>query len=79
VNTGPDGDPNLAMVLADIRPGSPVPPVKHEVNRDLRQPEYNQIDLQAFEASKPDFVVSFTEDQNGFYIKTKNIRRNPLR
>jgi FtsP/CotA-like multicopper oxidase with cupredoxin domain len=68
VDTGPDGDPNPAMVLADLRPGSSASLVKQEVNRDLRPPEYKQVDLRAFEASQPDFVVSFTEDKNGFYI-----------
>jgi suppressor of ftsI len=68
VNTGPDGDPNPAMVLADIRPGSSAPFVKEKINPALSPPEYRQIDLRAFEASQPDFVVSFTEDKNGFYI-----------
>ncbi len=56
------------MVLADVRPGSSAPPEEQKINRDLRQPEYKQIDLRAFEDSQPDFVVSFTEDKNGFYI-----------
>ena len=68
VDTGPDGDPNPAMVLADIRPGSSATTVKHTANRDVRPPEYKQIDLRTFETSQPDFVVSFTEDKNGFYI-----------
>jgi FtsP/CotA-like multicopper oxidase with cupredoxin domain len=68
VDTGPDGDPNPAMVLADIHPGSSAPHVKQEVNRDLGSREYKQLDLRTFEASQPDFVVSFTEDKNGFYI-----------
>ena len=68
VDTGPDGDPNPAMVLADIRPGSSPPLVKHAAKRDVRPPQYKQIDLRAFETSQPDFVVSFTEDKNGFYI-----------
>ena len=68
VDTGPDGDPNPAMVLADIRGGSSARPVKQKVNRDVTPPEYKQIDLRAFETSQPDFVVSFTEDKNGFYI-----------
>jgi suppressor of ftsI len=68
VNTGPDGDPNPAMVLADIRPGSLARLVKQEANRDFRPPEYKHIDLRAFQASQPDFVVAFTEDKNGFYI-----------
>jgi suppressor of ftsI len=68
VNTGPDGDPNPAMVLADVRPGSSALPIEQKINRDLRQPPHKQVDLRAFEASRPDFVVSFTEDKNGFYI-----------
>ncbi|HXM93927.1 MAG TPA: multicopper oxidase family protein [Candidatus Dormibacteraeota bacterium] len=71
VNTGPDGDPDPAMVLADVRPPSSAPPVKQKINVDLRQPEYKQIDLRAFEASEPDFVMSFTEDKNGFYINNQ--------
>ena len=68
VDTGPDGDPNPAMVLADIRGGSSARPVKQKVNRDLTPPESKQIDLGAFETSPADFIVSFTEDKNGFYI-----------
>src|ERR1700693_321950 len=68
VNTGPDGDPNPAMVLADVRPGSSAPLVKQVVNRDVRPAQYKQVDLRAYEVSRPDFVVSFTEDKNGFYI-----------
>ncbi len=67
VYTGPDGDPNPAMVLADTRPGSSAPIAK-QADHDPRPPEFKQIDLRAFEASPPDFVVSFTEDKNGFYI-----------
>ena len=71
VNTGPDGDPNPAMVLADVQPGSSAPPAEQKIKRDSRQPEYKQIDLRAFEASQPDFVMSFTEDKNGFYINNQ--------
>jgi suppressor of ftsI len=68
VNTGPDGDANPAMVLADVRPGSLAPRLQQTINGDLTQPEYRPIDLRTFEAAKPDFVVTFTEDKNGFYI-----------
>ncbi len=71
VNTGPDGDPNPAMVLADIAPGSSAASVARKANRDLRKPEFKQVDLQRFEQSDPDFVVIFTEDKNGFYINGK--------
>ncbi len=69
VNTGPSGDPNPEMVLADVRPGSPsASRATHETNRDLRKPEFKQVDLQSFEKTDPNFVVIFTEDKNGFYI-----------
>jgi FtsP/CotA-like multicopper oxidase with cupredoxin domain len=71
VNTGLAGDPNPAMVLADIRPGSSTAPVRQRTDRDSRKPEFKQIDLKAFEQSEPDFVATFTEDKNGFYINNQ--------
>jgi suppressor of ftsI len=68
VDTGADGDPNPEMVLADVRPGPSTPIVKHAINRDLGPPEYKHTDLRASQTSQPDFVVTFTEDKNGFYI-----------
>ena len=68
VDTGTAGDPNPEMVLADLVPGrlravkdTPVPvAAKSHVRRE--------IDLEAMKKSAPDFVVTFTEDKNGFYI-----------
>jgi suppressor of ftsI len=71
VDTGRDGDPNPGMVLADIRPGSSTSSVQQRSNRDFRKPEFKQIDLQSFEQSEPDFVATFTEDKNGFYINNQ--------
>ena len=68
VNTGSAGDPNAAMVLADLRIGASKPPARQTVHRKLAPPEYKSLDLQSFESSQPDFVVTFTEDKNGFYI-----------
>ena len=71
VDTGPDGDANPFMVVADlaneIGARSPVwtlpttsgPPIYKEIS---------SYTLQQLEASKPDFTVTFTEDKNGFYI-----------
>jgi suppressor of ftsI len=78
VSTGPDGDPNPAMVLADLTdalgagqtprlqtvPGSPV---------------YRPIPsskLAALQQSRPDFSVIFTEDKHGFYINDKKYESN---
>src|SRR5438309_5757471 len=68
-DTGADGDSNPAMVLADIvlapppnlqsRPalgGSPV------------YATFSPTDLKQVESSDPQFVVTFTEDKQGFYI-----------
>jgi FtsP/CotA-like multicopper oxidase with cupredoxin domain len=67
VDTGPDGDPNPAMVLADTVPqsaanSSPKPP------ESSRKPDLKTLDLAAEEQAPPRFIVTFTEDKNGFYI-----------
>ena len=73
VDTGPDGDPNPGMVLADLaqpssdRIGSKSPPKQvHAV--DKRPPLYKPLDLEQWKKTTPDFTVTFTEDKNGFYI-----------
>jgi len=73
VDTGPDGDPNPGMVLADLaqpssdRIGSKSPAKQvHAV--DKRPPLYKPLDLEQLKKTTPDFTVTFTEDKNGFYI-----------
>jgi FtsP/CotA-like multicopper oxidase with cupredoxin domain len=67
VDTGPDGDPNPAMVLADI-----VPPVgagsAAKISETSVKPALDTVDLAAEERVPPRFTVTFTEDKNGFYI-----------
>jgi suppressor of ftsI len=67
VDTGPEGDPNPAMVLADIvpRPASRSTP---KVLASARKPDLKTLDLAAEEKAPPRFVVTFTEDKKGFYI-----------
>jgi suppressor of ftsI len=74
IDTGPDGDPNPAMTLADIvslpHSAERTPPTP----RDLQTPVYKPISpaqITSIESSSPDFVVTFTEDKNGFYINGK--------
>ena len=70
VDTGPDGDPNPAMVLADIAPrpaGETVP----RASRSFLKPDATAFDLTAEEEAPPRFIVTFTEDKNGFYINGK--------
>jgi suppressor of ftsI len=76
VDTGPVGDPNPAMVLADVvtpRSGrsdaNSVPEQAHDV--DPRPPIYNLVDIEPLKKTAPDFIVTFTEDKNGFYINSR--------
>jgi FtsP/CotA-like multicopper oxidase with cupredoxin domain len=73
VDTGPDGDPNPGMVLADVvRPravqstADRAPGPGHAIEN--RPPPYKPIDIEPLKKFAPDFVVTFTEDKNGFYI-----------
>ena len=73
VDTGPDGDPNPGMALADLvqpssdRLGSDSPPQQmHAI--DEGSPVYKPVDVEPLEKTAPDFIVKFTEDKNGFYI-----------
>jgi FtsP/CotA-like multicopper oxidase with cupredoxin domain len=68
-DTGPDGDSNPAMVLADIVSTQPSrlrarpAPSKAPVYASFRPTVLKRI-----KASEPQFVVNFTEDKEGFYI-----------
>jgi suppressor of ftsI len=67
VDTGPAGDPNPAMVLADIvaRPAAALTP---KVLASVRKTDLKTLDLAAEEKAPPRFIMTFTEDQRGFYI-----------
>jgi FtsP/CotA-like multicopper oxidase with cupredoxin domain len=67
VDTGPDGDPNPAMVLADIVPRSAARSTE-KVPQSSRKPDLDTLDLTAEESAPPRFTVTFTEDKQGFYI-----------
>src|SRR6266581_2203064 len=67
VDTGPDGDPNPAMVLADIVPRSAAKSMS-KVSESSRKPDLKTLDLAAEEKAPPRFIVTFTEDKKGFYI-----------
>jgi FtsP/CotA-like multicopper oxidase with cupredoxin domain len=74
IDTGPDGDPNPAMALADLV-DLPHPAVKTvPTPRNIQAPVYKPVSttqIKSIENSSPDFVVTFTEDKNGFYINGK--------
>jgi suppressor of ftsI len=67
VDTGPDGDPNPAMVLADIVPRRATGPIP-KVSQNSDKPAPKTLNLAAEEEAPPRFIVTFTEDQKGFYI-----------
>jgi FtsP/CotA-like multicopper oxidase with cupredoxin domain len=75
-DTGPDGDSNPAMVLADIVPArqptqSQSATIAAPVYKTFSQPELKHV-----ESSEPQFVVNFTEDKQGFYINGKKFEMN---
>jgi FtsP/CotA-like multicopper oxidase with cupredoxin domain len=69
-DTGPDGDPNRAMVLADLVNIPETGPIR-TTPFDAAPPLYKRLSttiIARAEGSSPDFVVNFTEDKKGFYI-----------
>jgi FtsP/CotA-like multicopper oxidase with cupredoxin domain len=69
--TGRDGDPNPAMVLADLVPIERTVPGHQTAHIDARPPTSKPLPpamIARVEHSSPDFVVHFTEDKKGFYI-----------
>lgn len=74
VDTGPDGDPNRQMVLADLDLTSQNSPHRGTLPKSLERAVYKSIEssrLHALEATAPQFTVKFTEDDHGFYINDK--------
>ena len=73
-DTGPDGDPNPAMVLADIV-ATPQPSHGNQAaSTRLPATVYKLVSpklIARTENSPSDFVVTFTEDKMGFYINGK--------
>jgi suppressor of ftsI len=73
-DTGPDGDPNPAMVLADMadiaQPTLVGPTALVSAQPRLYKPLSRKL-IAGLENSPPDFVVTFTEDKKGFYINDK--------
>jgi suppressor of ftsI len=74
VDTGPDGDNNPAMVLADVVSSPQAAEPERKVPALSGPAVYKNFSSQRLETIKahdPDFTVVFTEDQNGFYINGK--------
>jgi suppressor of ftsI len=67
VDTGPAGDPNPQMVLADVVP-RPAAESTPKLFQSSRKPDLKTLDFAAEEKAPPRFTVIFTEDKKGFYI-----------
>jgi suppressor of ftsI len=67
VDTGPVGDPNPGMTLADIVPHRAADSTS-KISETSIKPHLKTPDLSAEEKVPPRFIVTFTEDKNGFYI-----------
>src|SRR5271163_4535725 len=75
VNTGADGDPNPAMVLADLDTNAEEAVPTHSLqagpyDKAIYRPLPNHV-RNRLERSAPDFTVKFSEDKNGFYINDR--------
>jgi len=69
-DTGSDGDPNGAMVLADLVTKRSLR-ASRTIVEDTGAPVYQPVPLaiqHSVEQSEPQFTAVFTEDKNGFYI-----------
>jgi suppressor of ftsI len=78
VNTGPAGDPNPGMVLADLVQPSLIQPspdrdsaAQYKHTSQGRRPFYKPVNVESLKKSAPTFTTIFTEDKNGFYINGK--------
>jgi suppressor of ftsI len=68
-DSGPDGDSNPAMVLADILSAQPSRlQARPALGGKPVYANFSPAVLKRVEASEPQFVVNFTEDKQGFYI-----------
>src|SRR4029078_11320914 len=76
-DTGPDGDSNPAMVLADIIPAQiPSVQTRPALGGSPVYATFSPSTLKRVEVSDPQFVVTFTEDKQGFYINDRKFEMN---
>src|ERR1700723_1694374 len=80
VNTGPDGDPNPDMILADLDPSARESAPTHSVqagpyDKAKYKPLPNRIRDQ-LERSAPDFTVKFGEDKKGSYVNDRRFAQD---
>jgi FtsP/CotA-like multicopper oxidase with cupredoxin domain len=70
VDTGPDGDPNPGMLLADITSTDTAPAGPPEPGKvaTTKPPAFRLVDLERMKREPPRFTAVFSEDDKGFYI-----------
>jgi suppressor of ftsI len=85
VDTGPSGDPNPGMILADVVPFNSkkaTDPTSQPVHENsphaisVRPPYYRASDVEALKKAAPNFTVIFTEDKDGFYVDGQKYARD---
>ena len=78
IDTGPDGDANPSMVIADVGTADVTSPT-HAVPASKEAAVYKEPSarkIRALETSTPDYTVTFTEDKKGFYINGHKFAMN---
>lgn len=76
-DTGPDGDSNPAMVLADIVSALPSSlQTRPALGGAPVYATFSPTVLKRVETAEPQFVVTFTEDKQGFYINGQKFEMN---
>jgi suppressor of ftsI len=76
-DTGPDGDSNPAMVLADVVSAKPSSlEARPALGGSPVYATFSPTTLKRVEATEPQFVVNFTEDKQGFYINGQKFEMN---
>jgi FtsP/CotA-like multicopper oxidase with cupredoxin domain len=71
VDTGPDGDPNAGMVLADLVPVAEPFSLPPPLPSGGTSPAHKIVAVAGLEQSAPQFTVIFSEDKNNFYINNQ--------
>src|SRR5256886_8981668 len=76
-DTGPDGDSNPAIVLPDIVSAqAPNNQARSALDGAPVYATFSPVILKRVETSEPQFVVTFTEDKQGFYINGQKFEMN---
>jgi suppressor of ftsI len=73
VDTGADGDPNPAMILADVvsTQTAPAPPSDPPGVASARPAAFTLVDVEHAKQQPPQFTAVFSEDKNGFYVNAR--------